>query len=101
MTNKFPNNWLQLKNMKIIEVVDILTEGTQIDIIGIEKKSKCSIFEYPFSSSNIGMFQLCDEPNSEILQIYPLTRVEREVMNITLNFDVAEKLQSFIIPMLY
>lgn len=100
LTNKFPNNWIQLKNNLIIEVIEILSRGTQIDIKGYEWKYKSSIFEYPFNSLKIGMFELHEQPNSDV-QIYPLTQVECKVIKIAMNFNVLKKLQNFIIPMLH
>lgn len=92
LTNKHPDNIIQLKNGKIFEINNILNVQKKyvtreninnLYIYGIVESERKKVFDYPTSSIDVGLIEIISWENRKML--LKLSYVKRECILLNMN----------------
>ncbi|XP_051155831.1 uncharacterized protein LOC127287930 [Leptopilina boulardi] len=100
LSPKFPDNVILLNNKKIFKIEKISGFLRSVTLTGRIWKPKQPIFDYPFPSSEINMWELQKTPLESVIQI-PINVIIQKFVQLRLQMRQNENERIFVIPLLH
>lgn len=102
ITNQAPNNVVLMNNNDILEIRKILRVNDILILVKVKKlQKKKPIFNYPFNSKLLKMWQLEAEVNEEEEVTDRLENVNCKLVKLGINFKEGKEIQHYVIPLLH
>ncbi|XP_043467986.1 uncharacterized protein LOC122502137 [Leptopilina heterotoma] len=99
-TTKEPDNVVMLKNKKFLQIRKIRETRYGIQIDGFVFKKKSPLFDYPFDSSILDMWEI-ERERGKRLRSYFLQAIEVKAMKISMALKLDGIKRYFVVPLLH
>lgn len=100
ISTKFPDNKILLNDRRIFQIEQLLGPLRSITLIGRIWEKRTHIFNYPFPSGEINMWELQRIPSESVIRL-PLNVMDQKLVKLCIRLRRNERERIFVIPLLH